>query len=233
MNTQNSYKRGAFTLIELLVVIAIISVLAALLVPALNNGLTAARTITCASNLKQIQLAAFLYLRDHGVFPPHYDYRDKNGDGIADGPFWCYDGSIPNGVMAFSYFAGPYLAFDVVYGGSPTRGEGSVFDCPLTDGGVFFGTHGTHVGYGYNETVGSNHNYRQVGMEDIANPTKVIAFADTWGYVVSPDPFRRYWARPLVGIRYHADERFNAAFVDGHVLALYKEDVEDSNFEVQ
>ena len=75
MRGVNNRTAEGFTLIELLVVIAIIAVLAALLVPALKNAMVAARTITCASNLKQIQLAAILYLRDHDVFPPHYDYR--------------------------------------------------------------------------------------------------------------------------------------------------------------
>ncbi len=66
-----------FTLIELLVVIAIISILMALLLPALYRAKEVAKCIVCAGNLRQIGIAENLYVVD---FSPYYNpWEMENG----------------------------------------------------------------------------------------------------------------------------------------------------------
>lgn len=72
---------GAFTLIELLVVIAIIAMLVALLVPALNTARDQARTIVCATHMRQVFLMSEAFQADHNAILPSYFYKHR-----PDGP---------------------------------------------------------------------------------------------------------------------------------------------------
>ena len=92
---------SGFTIIEILVVIAIISMLAGMLLPALQRARSQAKKSTCMNNLKQFALAYQLFAQDHaGAFPE--DSNDMAGtdpkpiydEYISDTRiFWCPEDS--------------------------------------------------------------------------------------------------------------------------------------------
>ena len=107
-SSKNFNPNRAFTLLELLVVVAIISLLAALLMPALKNARDQAKSIKCMSNLKQLGQAYAMY-------------ADDNDDAVAPSPSPPWSGAYPEWLLE------PYLGIKNPYS---THAYSPVWDCP-------------------------------------------------------------------------------------------------------
>ena len=114
---QNSAAARAFTLIELLVVIAIIAILAALLLPALARAKEKGRQAACFSNMRQVALAARLYMTDYngGLFHHHEGWVLDDGtqvDTLPSDPSGLAGGGMGNSQAEkpWAIFFQPYMA---------------------------------------------------------------------------------------------------------------------------
>lgn len=123
-NTFPTYEfvRG-FTLVELLVVIAIISLLLAILLPALRKVRVITRRVVCQSNLRQIATAWHAYLTENDGY-----FLQRPNINHEFGGWKGYGGQDPNRPLN-SYVGLPInLA---------TENTAKLFRCPSDSGGVF------------------------------------------------------------------------------------------------
>lgn len=116
-NDSKGFRKCIFTLIELLVVIAIISILAAMLLPALNHARARGRAVKCAGNIKQIGTIFTSYSGDADDYLMPSD-RKKSGGTIS----WV------ELLFDYQYVPGKYADnFSAVIGESSTKG--GIFRC--------------------------------------------------------------------------------------------------------
>jgi len=81
MRTKKATAAAAFTMIEILVVAAIISMIVAMLAPALGSARESGRRAKCASNMKQLGLIFRLYQDDHaGKYPFSWEVAGGNSN---------------------------------------------------------------------------------------------------------------------------------------------------------
>jgi len=77
-----------FTLVELMVVIAVVTILAALLLPALGVAKARGKTTTCLNNQRQLVLACHLYVDDNEDSFPYNMGENETKNLVAQQKYW-------------------------------------------------------------------------------------------------------------------------------------------------
>jgi len=213
-------------LIELLVVIAIISILMAILLPALSMAKDKAKQISCASNQKQLSTLANLYGDDFGGYFPALQGSSENDNASKQGimvQLLCY------------YHQMDTIPYDKKYkAGAP------IFLCPNDRYPAHQPDNSDIRSLSYNSSLYANGSagsyvaskgYIRAILPGRIKPRKgdlssVIFLAESWniGYVYSSLPvtgnrtsFGETWVTSDLMARHNRDLGFNFLYFDGHV----------------
>jgi prepilin-type N-terminal cleavage/methylation domain-containing protein/prepilin-type processing-associated H-X9-DG protein len=210
-------RKQGFTLIELLTVIAVISILAALLLPALSRAKGPARRVKCASNLRQLSLAGQMYWDDNaGAAFRWRGAATNNGQIYWFG--WLENGS--EGQRRFDPTTGalyPYLG---------ARGTDVCPAFNYVNPQFKLKANGASQGYGYNLALSAPADQPPVNVTKVPRPAESAFLADaaqvnTFQAPASPEnPMLEefyYINTREATVHFRHQQRANTAFCDGHV----------------
>jgi prepilin-type processing-associated H-X9-DG protein/prepilin-type N-terminal cleavage/methylation domain-containing protein len=230
---RNGRGASAFTLIELLVVIAVISILAALLLPALSRARQKALTIACRSNEHQMGLALNMYVADFHFYPYSLATNNPYNNGLNNGVYWWFQ------ALAAYYPPGAFASYSQVNFSTGTTATGYTnLQCPALKGidltgGVFFSYAYNRSGTGFLPPPsvlglgGFQGTDGLVAESSVVAPSEMYAVADarvqinTRGDVVGTfdNMIVDGWGQtlPMEGAINRHGNGFNFLFCDGHV----------------
>ncbi len=221
----------AFTLIELLTVIAIIGILAAILIPVVSSVRESARAASCASNLRQIGSAIFLYATENNGHVLAARTEDENGVliGVWSRTLW---------VQGYTGYEPDSLRIGVNYERLDSEVE-NIFQCPTTRQGDFrsiltpnasyeTGDYSYAINYlpnfvyaanGPNSSASNRGEITPIPLDALAAPTRTVMVAEALNWRLSPR-----WYFELFGLMPH-NRSTNFLFFDGSIQRIPFESV--------
>jgi prepilin-type N-terminal cleavage/methylation domain-containing protein len=120
-------RQDAFTLVELLVVIGIISLLIAMLLPALNKARQQAKLVQCASNLRQLGMGVQMYATDwRGQWPQYINWSSN----AADIDYGHYSNNVVWSGTTAKYSQPPFAGWQGLGRVYPYLKSEKIFYCP-------------------------------------------------------------------------------------------------------
>ena len=209
-----------FTLIELLVVIAIIAILAAMLLPALNNAKQTAKRVSCVGKMKDLNMQDLQYagmFKDYGM--PYLLKMVVDGKVCSGNIHNCFfkgDGSDKNAIiiaLGLRLYVKPFCP-----SAQPNAPDGQIYG--TTSNGIFgfnYCFHKDHYAYE------SNDKYTIRPLTSIRNPSSVIHFGESNS---SNNPSLLWYASTM---QYRHQMKQTCVFYDGHVEMRSKNSIKDAN----